>query len=566
MQSCYCCTPTLEESPTTGIGDGRLTTASGNDDRRCQPLGDGLLGDGERGRPDLGDLALALLSREENGGAHFFLGDECWAKARSPRFGRPRPRPEPFQCQLHRPKELIKAAFDFTEKHIGDVIKKSSLFQEAAKDNGTKQALEICQEVLDTAIDDLKRSFDKFGEFDAAKANEYVEDLKTWLSAVITNHETCIDAFENTTGDTGEKMKNLMKTTREMSSNGLAMVTNMSSILSSLQIGGVTSRKLFSEEDGALFLSNNQRRLLAASSLKPNAVVALDGSGQFNTISAAIASAPPKNNQTFVIYVKAGLYKEYVLIPKKMNKIVLMGDGPLKTRISGRKNYAEGVKTFHTATVAVSADEFMAKDIGFENTAGAQGHQAVALRVSGDRAVFFNVHIDGYQDTLYAHTYRQYYRDCSISGTIDFIFGDALALFQNCKFVVRKPGPNQACMVTAQGRVDPRSLGATVIQNGDIVAEPALLQASPPREGLPWPPMEVALKDHYHAIQHRRVRCTRRLVRMAGRFCSRHTVLCRVPESRPRIGYEEPSQMAGDPTLHSTNGRELDGRENLWRG
>ncbi|KAL0367763.1 UNVERIFIED_CONTAM: putative pectinesterase/pectinesterase inhibitor 21 [Sesamum radiatum] len=387
------------------------------------------------------------------------------------------------------PKELVKAAFDFTEKHIGEVLKNSSLLQEAAKDNGTKQALEICQEVLDTAIDDLKRTFDEFGNFDAVRANEYMEDLKTWLSAVITNHETCIDAFENTTGDTGEKMKNLMKTTREMSSNGLAMVTNMSSILSALQIGGLSSRKLLSEREGPLFLSNNQRRLLAASPLQPNAVVALDGSGQFNTISAAIASVPKKNNQTFVIYVKAGLYKEYVQIPKKMNKIVLMGDGPLKTRISGRKNYAEGVKTFHTATVAVSADEFMAKDIGIENTAGPQGHQAVALRVSGDRAVFFNVHIDGYQDTLYAHTYRQYYRDCSISGTIDFIFGDAIALFQNCKFVVRKPGPNQACMVTAQGRVEPRSLGVTVIQNGDIVAEPALLQATPPVKvylGRPW--------------------------------------------------------------------------------
>ncbi|KAL0433972.1 UNVERIFIED_CONTAM: putative pectinesterase/pectinesterase inhibitor 21 [Sesamum latifolium] len=387
------------------------------------------------------------------------------------------------------PKELIKAAFDFTEKHIGEVVKNSSLLQEAAKDNGTKLALEICQEVLDTAIDDLKRTFDEFGNFDVTNAKEYMEDLKTWLSAVITNHETCIDAFENTTGDTGEKMKNLMKTTREMSSNGLAMVTNMSSILSSLQIGGVSSRKLLSEEAGPRFLSNNQRRLLAGQPLKPNAVVALDGSGQFNTISAAIASVPKKNNQTFVIYVKAGVYKEYVQIPKKMNKIILMGDGPLKTRISGRKNYAEGVKTFHTATVAVSADEFMAKDIGIENTAGPQGHQAVALRVSGDRAVFFNVHIDGYQDTLYAHTYRQYYLDCSISGTIDFIFGDAIALFQNCKFVVRKPGPNQACMVTAQGRVEPRSLGVTVIQNGNIVAEPALLQAAPPVKvylGRPW--------------------------------------------------------------------------------
>lgn len=131
----------------------------------------------------------------------------------------------------------------------------------------------------------------------------------------------------------------------------------------------------------------------------------------------------------------------------------------------------------------------MAKDIGFENTAGPQGHQGVALRVSGDRAVFYNVHIDGYQDSLYAHNYRQYYRDCTISGTIDFIFGDSLAIFQNCRFVVRKPMPNQACMVTAQGRIDRRSQGAIVIQNGDFVAEPAFLQAQPPHQaylGRPW--------------------------------------------------------------------------------
>ncbi|KAL2244288.1 UNVERIFIED_CONTAM: putative pectinesterase/pectinesterase inhibitor 28 [Sesamum indicum] len=384
------------------------------------------------------------------------------------------------------PKELIKAAFEFTEKNIGDVIKNSPLFKEAANDDGTKQALAICQEVLDTAIDDLKRSFDKVGEFDALKANEYLEDLKTWLSAVITNHETCIDAFENTTGDTGEKMKNVLQTARQMSSNGLAMVSNMSSIFTSLQVGSSASRKLLSEEEADLFISMKQRSLMG---LQPNAVVAQDGSGQFKTISAAIASVPQKNNQPFVIHVKAGVYKEYVEIPKKVNKIVLIGDGPLKTRISGRKNYAEGVKTFHTATVSVNADEFFAKDIGFENTAGPQGHQAVALRVSGDRAIFHNVHIDGYQDTLYAHTYRQYYRACSISGTIDFIFGDAQALFQNCKFVVRKPGPNQACMVTAQGRVERHSLGATVIQNGDFVAEPALLQAAPPVKvylGRPW--------------------------------------------------------------------------------
>ncbi|KAL0368217.1 UNVERIFIED_CONTAM: putative pectinesterase/pectinesterase inhibitor 21 [Sesamum calycinum] len=303
---------------------------------------------------------------------------------------------------------------------------KDTCEKEASHDKSTKEALEICQQVLDIAIDDLKMSFDSVEEFDVVNASEYVEDLKTWLSAVITNQETCIDAFDNTTGDTGEKMKNLLKTAREMSSNGLAMVTDMSSFLTSLQLGNVAARKLLSKEGRFLYggdptdyapgeeptsfvsnikrslialkhnavsekigyggdptdyapgeeppfhLDSNRRHLLSAISLKPNAVVSQDGSGQFNTISAAIATVPLKNDQTFVIHVKAGVYKEQVLIPKHMNKIVLIGDGPLKTRVTGRLNFAEGVKTYHTATVAVSSDDFIAKDIGFENTAGAE--------------------------------------------------------------------------------------------------------------------------------------------------------------------------------------------------
>ncbi|KAI3459253.1 hypothetical protein Pfo_015916 [Paulownia fortunei] len=409
------------------------------------------------------------------------------------------------QANTTNPKELIKVAFNVAINNIGDVIKNSALLKEADSDDSTKQALDVCQEVLETAVDDLKRSFNKVGELGVRKVDEYAEDVKTWLSAVITYQETCIDAFENTTGDTGEKMKKLLKTARELSSNGLAMVTDISSILSSLQLGNLGSRRLLSEEGRILYGNDptdyapgdeprffkNLRRLLTVTptSLKPNAVVAQDGSGHFKTISAAIATVPKKNNNTFVIYVKAGLYKEQVQVPKGVNKIVLIGDGPLKTRITGRKNFAEGVKTYQTATVAVNSDDFLAKDIAFENTAGPEKHQAVALRVSGDRAVFYNVHIDGYQDTLYSHTYRQYYRDCTISGTIDFIFGDALSIFQNCRFIVRKPMNNQACLVTAQGRVDPRSQGAIVIQNGDISAEPAFLQAQPPLKaylGRPW--------------------------------------------------------------------------------
>ncbi|PIN12052.1 Pectinesterase [Handroanthus impetiginosus] len=399
------------------------------------------------------------------------------------------------------PKELIKVAFNVAMENIGCVLKQSTLLKEAASDPSTKDAYSVCEEVLEDAVEDLKRSADKVGEFDVSKVNEYVEDVKTWLSAVITYQETCIDAFENVTGDNGEKMKNLLQTARELSSNGLAMVTDISSILSSLQLGNLGSRRLLSEEGRELYFKDptdyapgeephyvkRGRRLLSA--WRANAVVAQDGSGQFRKINDAIAQVPKKNKNTFVIHVKAGLYKENVIVPKGAHKIVLMGDGPLKTRITGNKCFAKGTKTFQSATVAINADDFVAKDIAFENTAGPEGHQAVALRVSGDRAVFFNVHIDGHQDSLYAHTYRQYYRDCSISGTIDFIFGDSLAIFQNCKFIVRKPMNNQACMVTAQGRVDPRSQGAIVIQNGDIQAEPAFLATKPAIQaylGRPW--------------------------------------------------------------------------------
>lgn len=100
----------------------------------------------------------------------------------------------------------------------------------------------------------------------------------------------------------------------------------------------------------------------------------------------------------------------------------------------------------------VSGDGFWARDITFENTAGPEMHQAVALRVSSDITVFYRCSIKGYQDTLYVHANRQFYRDCQIYGTIDFIFGNAIAVLQNCDIFVRRPMNSQSNMITAQGR------------------------------------------------------------------------------------------------------------------
>lgn len=97
--------------------------------------------------------------------------------------------------------------------------------------------------------------------------------------------------------------------------------------------------------------------------------------------------------------------------------------------------------------------------------------------------------MDGYQDTLYAHTKRQFYRDCTISGTIDFVFGDSAVVFQNCKFLIRKPLDNQQCIVTAQGRKERREASAIIIQNGTIIADPELPPAKDKVKsylGRPW--------------------------------------------------------------------------------
>ena len=119
---------------------------------------------------------------------------------------------------------------------------------------------------------------------------------------------------------------------------------------------------------------------------------------------------------------------------------------------------------------AVDGDGFIAQDIGFQNTAGPQKHQAVALRVGADRSVINRCFIDAYQDTLYAHSNRQFYRDSQITGTVDFIFGNAAVVFQSSKLVARKPGNGQKNMVTAQGRTDPNQPTGTSIQKCDVIA------------------------------------------------------------------------------------------------
>ncbi|KAL0372735.1 UNVERIFIED_CONTAM: Pectinesterase 2 [Sesamum calycinum] len=171
-----------------------------------------------------------------------------------------------------------------------------------------------------------------------------------------------------------------------------------------------------------------------------------------------------------LLYMLRGVYKENVEVKKSMKNLMLVGDGIDATIVTGSKNVQDGSTTFRSATFAVSGDGFIARDMTFENTAGAQKHQAVALRSGSDFSIFYRCSFKGYQDTLYVHSQRQFYRDCDIYGTIDFIFGDAVAVLQNCNIYVRKPMPNQKNTITAQGRSDPNENTGIIIHNSYVRA------------------------------------------------------------------------------------------------
>ncbi|CAN6241091.1 unnamed protein product [Urochloa humidicola] len=220
----------------------------------------------------------------------------------------------------------------------------------------------------------------------------------------------------------------------------------------------------------------SQRRLLqlGGGAQKANAVVAQDGSGDFKTITEAINAAPKSYTGRYAIYVKAGTYKEYVTVPKNMANVFMYGDGPTRTIVTGDKSNTGGFATIATRTFSAEGNGFICKNMGFENTAGPEGHQAVAMHVQGDMSVFFNCRFAGYQDTLYVHANRQFFRNCEVLGTVDYIFGNSAALFQNCLMTVRKPGDSQSNMVTAQGRTDPNMPTGIVLQSCRIVPEQAL--------------------------------------------------------------------------------------------
>lgn len=222
--------------------------------------------------------------------------------------------------------------------------------------------------------------------------------------------------------------------------------------------------------------------LCALSQDEYNITVALDGSGNFTTIQAAVDAARSFPDKRVTIHVKNGIYREKVVVPSVNTKLSIIGEDAAKTIITwddyfGKINRGRN-STFYTYTLLVIADDFYAENLTVENSAGPVG-QALALFVKGDRCVFRNCRLLGNQDTLYTDglNSRQYFDGCYIEGTTDFIFGPATALFNNCTVHSKRDS-----YITAASTPEGKPFGY-VFMNCKITAAP---EAKKVYLGRPW--------------------------------------------------------------------------------
>lgn len=380
----------------------------------------------------------------------------------------------------------LKVAKSEFASSIGDVIDiirqvSSTLSQFATLfgDFRLSNAVSDCLDLLDSTSEDLSWTVSATQNPNGKhnSTGNLSSDLRTWLSAALINQDTCSDGFEGT----NSIVKGLV-------TGGLNQITSLvQNLLTQVDPSSVVYKSKRKDQFPG-WVKPKDRKVLEGNGVSADVVVAQDGTGNFTKVMDAVMAAPEYSMRRFVIYIKRGIYHENVEIKKKRWNVMMVGDGMDATIISGNRSFVDGWTTFRSATFAVSGRGFIARDLTIENTAGPEKHQAVALRSDSDLSVFFRCRFQGYQDTLYTHTMRQFFRECQISGTVDFIFGDATAVFQNCQIRARNGLPNQKNTVTAQGRKDPNEPTGFSFQFCNFSAESSAANSSSAATylGRPW--------------------------------------------------------------------------------
>ena len=202
------------------------------------------------------------------------------------------------------------------------------------------------------------------------------------------------------------------------------------------------------------------------------------GAAEYPTLQAAVDALPDAGGE---ILLAPGVYREKVNVARGKVRLRGTGRAPGDVVIVWGDAHATVGGTVKSATLSANGDDFRAENLTISNDfpwQANEGSQAVALAVTGDRAVFDRVRLLGAQDTLYAASRkcaaepcpvsRQYFRNCYIEGHVDFIFGDANAFFDQCEIHALA---HPEVMLTAHSRTAPEQEKAYVFDHCRITAE-----------------------------------------------------------------------------------------------
>ncbi|KAK6941140.1 Pectinesterase, catalytic [Dillenia turbinata] len=259
------------------------------------------------------------------------------------------------------PKAYIQAAFESSLKQVDSAFALSKTLTVPNNNSRIQMGVDDCKDMLEFAVQNLQASMSMVGDNDMHTVKDRLRELQSWLSSVITYQQTCADSLsEAEAPELKSVMENGMVDATKLTDNALVVVKKVTEILEAFDIklpnlNGAGRRLLGNTEEVdkegyPTWFSTADRKLLAKTdngNVKPNVVVAKDGSGNFKTIQEAVNACPKNNKGRFIIYVKAGIYKEYVTIPKDKANIYMYGDGPRKTML-GDLIHPDGWYPFET--------------------------------------------------------------------------------------------------------------------------------------------------------------------------------------------------------------------------
>lgn len=263
--------------------------------------------------------------------------------------------------EANNPDSILKAALGNTLKEARQAIDSITKFTTFSVSSREQIAIEDCKELLDFSVSELAWSLSEMNKIRSGFKNIHSHgNLKAWLSAALSNQDTCLEGFEGTDRHLERFIRGSLTQVTQLISNVLKLYVQLHGLPFKPRRNN-TSVVHYHHGNNNMdyfpkWMTEGDKQLLVSgpNKMHVDAVVSPDGSGDYRSITQAIYEAPSHSKRRYIIYVKKGVYHENIDMKKKKTNIMLIGDGMGATVVTGSRNFMQGWTTFRTPTVGKS--------------------------------------------------------------------------------------------------------------------------------------------------------------------------------------------------------------------